>query len=39
MTLPLILLKKGCVKFHPQLPESKQKAFVTLGAGTMEKVC
>ncbi|XP_041360495.1 lysine-specific histone demethylase 1B-like [Gigantopelta aegis] len=38
MTLPLILLKKGCVKFHPQLPESKQKAFVTLGAGTMEKL-
>ena len=38
VTVPLFLLKKGRLKFTPDLPPRKQAAISNLGAGLIEKV-
>lgn len=38
VTVPLLLLKKGRLKFTPDLPTRKQTAISNLGAGLIEKV-
>uniref|UniRef100_A0A3P8VET1 [histone-H3]-N(6),N(6)-dimethyl-L-lysine(4) FAD-dependent demethylase n=1 Tax=Cynoglossus semilaevis TaxID=244447 RepID=A0A3P8VET1_CYNSE len=38
VTVPLTLLQKNLIQFHPPLPERKQKAIHSLGAGIIEKI-
>ncbi|MEQ2190081.1 Lysine-specific histone demethylase 1B [Goodea atripinnis] len=38
VTVPLTLLQKNIIRFHPPLPERKLKAIHSLGAGIIEKV-
>ena len=38
ITVPLGVLKRGMIKFAPQLPERKQQAINRLGMGTLDKV-
>lgn len=38
VTVPLLLLKKGRLKFTPALPPRKDVAISNLGAGLIEKV-
>ncbi|KAG1655688.1 Lysine-specific histone demethylase 1B [Nymphon striatum] len=38
VTLPLAILQKNCVDFIPELPEEKNSAINSLGAGIIEKV-
>ncbi|KAM9761563.1 lysine-specific histone demethylase 2-like [Menidia menidia] len=38
VTVPLTLLQRGLLHFHPPLPERKLKAIHSLGAGIIEKV-
>lgn len=38
VTVPLFLLKKGRLKFTPDLPPRKEAAISNLGAGLIEKV-
>ena len=38
VTLPLGVLKKGAVTFHPELPEAKRRAIERLGMGLLDKV-
>ncbi|KAM9727536.1 lysine-specific histone demethylase 2-like isoform 6-T13 [Menidia menidia] len=38
VTVPLTLLQRGLLHFHPPLPERKLKAIHSLGAGIIEKI-
>uniref|UniRef100_A0A673T9F7 Lysine demethylase 1B n=1 Tax=Suricata suricatta TaxID=37032 RepID=A0A673T9F7_SURSU len=38
VTVPLALLQKGAIHFHPPLSDKKMKALNSLGAGIIEKV-
>ncbi|KAM9750985.1 LOW QUALITY PROTEIN: lysine-specific histone demethylase 2-like [Menidia menidia] len=38
VTVPLTLLQRGSLHFHPPLPERKLKAIHSLGAGIIEKI-
>ncbi|KAM9729640.1 uncharacterized protein ACNS7B_017124 isoform 4-T6 [Menidia menidia] len=38
VTVPLTLLQRGLLHFHPSLPERKLKAIHSLGAGIIEKI-
>uniref|UniRef100_G3NC89 [histone-H3]-N(6),N(6)-dimethyl-L-lysine(4) FAD-dependent demethylase n=1 Tax=Gasterosteus aculeatus aculeatus TaxID=481459 RepID=G3NC89_GASAC len=38
VTVPLTLLQKNLIQFHPALPERKLKAIHSLGAGIIEKI-
>ena len=38
VTVPLEILKHDVIKFTPPLPDAKQAAIRTLGAGVLEKV-
>nr|WP_256386637.1 NAD(P)/FAD-dependent oxidoreductase [Hydrocoleum sp. CS-953] len=38
VTVPLGVLKKGDIKFHPVLPKNKQRAIYRLGMGTLDKI-
>uniref|UniRef100_A0A8C2XBT4 Lysine demethylase 1B n=1 Tax=Cyclopterus lumpus TaxID=8103 RepID=A0A8C2XBT4_CYCLU len=38
VTVPLTLLQKNSIQFHPALPERKLKAIHSLGAGIIEKI-
>ncbi|CAA7034174.1 unnamed protein product [Microthlaspi erraticum] len=38
VTVPLGVLKKGAIEFHPELPEKKREAIERLGFGLLNKV-
>lgn len=38
ITVPLGVLQRGSIKFHPELPETKQSAIDRLGMGLVNKV-